>query len=618
MVPFTGAARWRRLAAALSCAACTGQIDEGTPSGQPAGGAPVSTPGGGAFSVGGSAPSGATSGVGQSGGSIAAGGAVPAGGVNSSGGGGSAGMTPTTPAECVGSRMVSPGQSPIRRLNRFEYNNTVAHLLKDESGPAYAFPLEEQSAFDNDATVLRVSRLLAESYLETSEKLADTALAKADTLPCAATAAAGDSAAQQACAAQLVDSLGKRTYRRPLSADERTRLLATYSSAREFLDFKGAVSAMLQTMLMSPQFLYRIESGTPVDGSPGVQRVDPYGLASRLSYFLWGSMPDDELLRAAEEGKLVTDADVRREAERMYGTERGRAVIRHFTRYWLDLTNIDQQGKDAALFPDYTPEIGTLMRVQTETFSEHVYADGAGTLGELFTAPYTYMNQTLAKFMGVTGPTSDAFVRVELDPKKHAGVLTEPAFLSYNATVDKTHPILRGVFVLKKLLCKPPGAPPPGIPNGLDDVADPNASARERLAAHRTSPACSGCHDVIDPIGFTFENFDAVGRWLDADAVGRPIDTSGELKLSDVNGPVANALELMQKLAQSAQVQECVAANWFSYANGRAQVAGDVCSMADIKGALAASGGNLRELVLSQTQTDAFLYRIAPEAQVTP
>jgi hypothetical protein len=214
--------------------------------------------------------------------------------------------------------------------------------------------------------------------------------------------------------------------------------------------------------------------------------------------------------------------------------------------------------------------------------------------------------------MGVTGPTSDAFVRVELDPKKHAGVLTESAFLSYNATVDKTHPILRGVFVLKKLLCKPPGAPPPGIPNGLDDVADPNASARERLAAHRTSPACSGCHDVIDPIGFTFENFDAVGRWRDADAVGRPIDTSGELKLSDVNGPVANALELMQKL------QECVAANWFSYANGRAQVAGDVCSMADIKGALAASGGNLRELVLSQTQTDAFLYRIAPEAQVTP
>ena len=525
-------------------------------------------------------------------------------------------MVPMTPAECASVGKAMPGQSPIRRLNRFEFNNTIAALLKDTSSPADAFPLEEQSAFDNDANVLRVSRLLVESYLATSETLADAAIAKADTLPCAATAATGDSAAQQACAGQLVDSLGLRAYRRPVTAEERTRLLGVYTSAREFLDFKGSVSTMLQTMLMSPQFLYRIESGTAVDGSPGVQKVDPYALASRLSYFLWGSMPDDALLQSAKDGKLVTAADVRREAERMFMTDQARAVVRHFTRYWLDLTNVDQQGKDAKLFPDYTATLGSLMRTQTETFSEHLYVDGGGTLGGLLTAPYTYMNQTLAKFMGVDGPTGDAFVKVDLDPSKHAGILTEPAFLSYNATVDRTSPILRGVFVMKKLLCNPPGAPPPGVVNGLDNVADPNAGIRERLTAHRTNPTCAGCHDLIDPIGLTFENFDATGRWRDMDSAGKPIDATGALTRSDSDGPAANAMELSKKLGQSAQVAQCVAANWFSYANGRGQVQGDACSLMHVTEALTKSGGDLRELVLAQTQTDAFLYRIAPEAQV--
>lgn len=547
-------------------------------------------------------------------------GSTPAGGGGSgtSPTSGGDGMVPTTPAECASVTKIMPGQSPIRRLNRFEFNNTIADLLGDKSSPADAFPLEEQSAFDNDANVLRVSRLLAESYLSTSETLADAALAKADLLPCAATAASGDAAAQQTCAGQLVDTLGKKAYRRPVTAEERTRLLGTFTAARDFLDFKGAASTMLQTMLMSPQFLYRIESGTAVDGSPGVQKVDPYGLASRLSYFLWGSMPDDALLQAAQEGKLATAADVRREAERMFATDRARTVVRHFTRYWLDLTNVDQQGKDAKLYPDYTPAIGSLMRTQTETFADHLYVDGSGTLKDLLTAPYTYMNQTLAKFLGVTGPSKDTFERVDLDPSKHSGVLTEPAFLSYNATVDRTHPILRGVFVMKKLLCNPPGAPPPGVVNGLDNVTDPNATMRERLMVHRTSPSCSGCHDLIDPIGLSFENFDAVGRWRDADAAGKAIDASGALTRSDVDGPVANAMELTKKLPESAQVQQCVAANWFSYANGRGQVAEDSCSVVHVTEALAKSGGNLRELVLAQTQTDAFLYRVAPEAQVAP
>jgi hypothetical protein len=511
-----------------------------------------------------------------------------------------------------------PGQSPVRRLNRFEYNNTISDLLKDDSSPADAFPLEESSEFDNDANVLRVSRLLAEGYLEAARNLSTTVLAKADTLPCATAAAAGDTTKQEQCAGQLIDTWGPKVYRRPVAAAERTRLLGTFRTARGFLDFNGATRTVFETMLMAPQFLYRIESGSAVDGSPGVLKVDSWGLASRLSYFLLGSTPDDALLKAAQDGRLVTAADVRREAERLYGSARSRTVVRRFTRFWLELSNVDQQGKDAALFPDYTPAIGSLMRTQTETLAEHLYFDGSGTLGEMLTAPYTYMNKTLAKFMGATGPAGDAFEKVQLDPAKHSGVLTEPAFLSYNATVDKTHPILRGVFVLRKMLCTPPAGPPPGIVDGTGTVTDPNATQRDRLAAHRTNPSCGGCHQFIDPIGLTFENFDAVGRFHDNEKSGQPVNATGALLNTDVDGPVNNVMELTQKLAKSAQVQKCVTVDWFRYANGRGETQADTCSIARVDSAMTKAGGGLRELVLSLTQTDAFLYRVAPGAEVAP
>jgi hypothetical protein len=533
----------------------------------------------------------------------------------SSGVGGSS-MQPVTPEECATVTQIMPGQSPARRLNRFEYNNTVGELFKDSSAPADSFPLEEQSAFDNDANVLRVSRLLAEAYLDAAQTLTTTALAKSDTLPCATTVGPADMAGQEQCVGQFIDAWGPRAYRRPLAADERTRLLGVFRSARGFLDFKASVGTVLKTMLMSPQFLYRIESGTPVEGSPGVLKVDAWGLASRLSYFLWGSMPDAALLQTAQEGHLSTAADVRREAERMFGSPQSRTVVRHFTRYWLELNNVDQQGKDPELFPDYTPQIGALMRTQTETLSEHLHIDSGGTLAELLSAPYSYMNKTLATFMHATGPTGDAFEKVQLDPAKHAGVLTEPAFLSLNATVDKTHPILRGVFVMRKLLCDPPPDPPPGIVDGTGTVTDPNATARDRLAAHRVNPSCLGCHDRIDPIGLTFENFDATGRWHDAEKSGNPVDANGALIRTDVDSPVKNAIELTQKLAESKQVQKCVTVDWFRYANGRGEVMGDSCSIVRASQAFSASGGNLRELVLSMTQTDAFLYRVAADAEV--
>jgi hypothetical protein len=506
---------------------------------------------------------------------------------------------------------IAPGPSPLRRLTRFEYNNTVSDLLQDSSAPANTFPLEEAGA-------QRVPLLLAEGYVSAAQKLSENVLAELpQRLPCATAAAASDMAAQEACTQQLIDQLGPKAYRRPLTTDERARLLSTFRAGRAFLDFESSIGAVLESMLLSPQFLYRVEDGTPVDGDPSVLKVDAWGMASRLSYFLWASMPDDALLTAAKEGRLATAADVRREAERMYGSERSRAVVRYFNRTWLELSGVDGQHKDATAFPDYTDEIGPLLRIQTETFTENLYFTPGGTLSELFTAPYTFMNRPLAQFFGVSGPAGDTFEKVELDPTKHAGVLTEAALLSHFATADRTHPILRGVFVRRKVLCHELPDPPPGITDGRGTVVDPNATERERLAVHRMNPTCATCHQFIDPVGLAFENFDATGRWRDLEA-GEPVDVSGNLDNTDVPGPLNGAVELSHRLAKSEQVRECMTLNWFRFANGRGDTPDDECSMAHVNQIFSQSGGDLRELVLSMTQTDAFLYRSAAEAEVAP
>jgi len=367
---------------------------------------------------------------------------------------------------------------------------------------------------------------------------------------------------------------------------------------------------VLESMLLSPQFLYRLENGTPVSGTPGVLQVDSWGLASRLSYFLWASMPDDTLTAAASSGHLTTAADVRTQAERMYGDDKTRSVVRHFNRYWLDIGGVDTQRKDATLFPDYTNAIGTLFRTQTETFAEHLYFDGGGTLKELLTAPYTYMNKTLAQFLGATGPTDDKFVKVSLDPTHRAGLLTEPSILSWNASADRPSPILRGVFVRSKIFCDPPPAPPPNIVDSRGTVTDPNATERDRLAAHRTDSTCNGCHQFIDPPGLAFENFDAAGRWRDLEG-GKAVDASGGLPSTDVEGDLNGPVQLAAKAAQSQEVSQCVAVNWFRFANGRGEDVTDTCSIGKLNKVMSTSNGDLRELVLSLTQTDAFLYRTA-------
>ena len=231
----------------------------------------------------------------------------------------------------------------------------------------------------------------------------------------------------------------------------------------------------------------------------------------------------------------------------------------------------------------------------------------------LLTAPFNMMNETLAKYYGVTGPVGDQFVKVDLDPKRNAGLLTQGSIMSWNATSNRTHPILRGKFIREKLLCTQLPNPPDNIVDNRGSVNNPNATERERLAAHRNNATCAACHTLMDPIGFGLENFDASGRWRDLES-GKPVDVSGEITGTDVAGQFVGPIELANKLAGSQEVESCLITNWSRFAYGRAETEQDACSAAWLAQEFRSSGRDLRSLLLSMTQTDAFLYRTAPTA----
>ena len=519
--------------------------------------------------------------------------------------GGGATQPPKTPSQCAASP-TEPGPTPIRRLNRTEYNRTVHDLLNDSTAPATQFPGEEVVlGFDNNADQQRASGLLVEGYQSAAIALSKAATADLPTLLACDPVTQGE----DACLGTFLNDFGRRIYRRPLAAEETSRLLAFYASNKQAFDFPTAVRLLLQAMLQSPHFLYRVEThGTAV--SPSVVQVSGYQLASRLSYLLWSSTPDLPLLQAAASGVLDTPAGIKGEAQRLLADPRAKRAVGSFFSQWLDfekISKIGQADKSAAAFPTFKPSLPALLRQEAESFVEDVFFDG-GDLTRLLSGNYTYMNQELAEFYGLSGPTSASFEKVLLDPQRRAGVLTQAGFLASHAKADQTSPVQRGLFVREQLLCSAP-PPPPANVNTMLPPPDPQATTRERLTMHRSAPACASCHALLDPVGFAFEHFDGVGLWRDTES-GKPIDATGEVVGTvDADGKIDGALELAAKLSQSAQVRDCIAKQWFRFGYGRSEADVDQCTLQRLTDAFAASGGNWQALVLELTQTDAFRYR---------
>ncbi|WP_438018509.1 DUF1592 domain-containing protein [Sorangium sp. So ce315] len=508
---------------------------------------------------------------------------------------------------------VEPGESPLRRMTRVEYDNTIFDLLGDDSRPARGFvPEEESLGFNNQAAALVVSPLLAEQYMTAAEAIAGRATGKLlGEAPACREAAAG--AACRGEIAALVASLGKRAFRRPLAEDEVASFVELFQRGIALGDAPDDASTglalVVQAMLQSPHFLYRVELGMPDPVEGDVVPLSSYETASRLSYLLWGTMPDDALFAAADRGELGTAAEIEAQARRMLESPRAREAVKNFHRQWLGLADIDEiaaGGKDPELYPEYRDELLPLFQAETEAFLDHAIFEEDASVSVLFTAPYSMMNRELAEFYGVEGPRGEAFERVALDPSQRAGFVTHAGLLALYAKPDRSSPVHRGRFVRQSLLCQIPPPPPDVVPE--PPMVDPTKTTREQFSQHVSDSGCRSCHALLDPIGFGFEHYDALGRWRDTEN-GIPVDASGELTQTDIDGPFDGAVELAHRLAESEQVRACVVKQWFRFGYGRAEQSEDACSLSQATQAFEASGHNIKALLVALTQTDAFRYR---------
>ena len=336
-------------------------------------------------------------------------------------------------------------------------------------------------------------------------------------------------AAEEACADEILGSLARRAFRRPVNAFDLDVLRDFYAEGRAAGSFEAGIQRALESILVDPEFLFRIERD-PADVGPGAPyRLNDFELASRLSFFLWSSLPDDALLAAAEAGRLRDPAELERQVRRMLADEKADVLVSSFAAQWLHLRRMRTVTPDVNAFPDFDENLRAALVRETELFVGSQMREDRSVV-DLLRADYTFVNERLARHYGIPGVYGSRFRRVGLPDARRRGLLGHGSVLTVTSLATRTSPVVRGKWVLENILGTPPPPPPPDVPE-LPERADDGAAAslRARLEAHRANPVCSNCHARMDPLGFALENFDAIGRWRDTGAAGAPIDPSGTL-----------------------------------------------------------------------------------------
>jgi hypothetical protein len=508
--------------------------------------------------------------------------------------------------------------TPIRRLTRFEYNRTVRDLLGDSSNPANLLPPEEEVAgFNNQAAALTSSDLLIEQYMKVAEEVSTRAVGNIEVLlPNCDPELDGN----ESCASSFIQDFGRRAFRRPLLQSETERFKAVFDWALADADlgrFEDGIQLVIETMLQSPSFLYRPELGeqTPIDGD--IVPFTSWEMATKLSYMLWNTMPDDALFAAAEADELQTKEQIAAQARRMLEDDKARDLVRNFHTQWLQLTHLDSLTKDSGVYPNYDNSLRGLWKEEIQTFVEQVILEDDGSLRTLLTADYSFMNEELASFYGddvldsVSGPE---LRQVQLQPERRAGLLTSAGLMASHANVNQSSPVFRGKFVREQLMCNTLPLPPNDLVIEPPEL-DPTKTTKEQFEEIGANPACAGCHTLMNPIGFIFEHYDGIGQWRDQQN-GKPIDATGQVvQTDDIDGDYDGAPELARALADSTQVQECVSSQWFRFAYNRTVTSEDSCSIEQLNDVFRASDFNIKSLLVALTQTNAFLYRRAVELE---
>jgi hypothetical protein len=513
----------------------------------------------------------------------------------------------------------SVGASPLRRLSNNEYLNALHDLFPAQHPTLPELPADIPVAdFDNAAQAqqpsdVRIARYEAIATLYAEGATVDTpavhALVGCDdwTTPELATS----------CATKLVDGMGGRLFRRPLTVAEHERFLASFRTWTAAVDFEGAARLTLSAMLQSPQFLYRAEP-QPADRAPGsVIAVEPYPMASRLSFFLWESVPDQTLLDAASRNELATEEQLRTQAERMLQDDRARRLLWSFHRQWLGLDRIlldEHTVRSATVDAAWTAATPHAAVEESRRFVENTLAAG-GTFRDLLTSRRAWVDGEMARIYGVpvTGDPA-AFTETSLPEGERSGLLTRASFLAGFAHRGATSPPVRGNGIQLRLLCQLPLSPPPGV-----DLSQPMATPAQgpqtnrMLFEARTRPSmCQGCHASLNGFGFGFENYNAAAHFQTTES-GLPIDAKGMIHGTDVDGPFDGAVALSEALSRSAVVHHCATEQLFRYALGRAPEDVEGPTITTLAKRFMESGGDERALMTSIVTAPSFRMRRVEE-----
>jgi hypothetical protein len=503
-----------------------------------------------------------------------------------------------------------PGPFVIRRLTKTEYGNTLRDLFGVDPSIADGLPDE----VSGQGYLNSLSSLQLEQYLTIADKVLRQIVApqggrrtEVEKRLFGQSASPGKHPRQSA--REVARSIARKAYRRPPTETELDVLLATFDlGRRNKLAYPQALHLMLKAVLVSPQFLFITPAGE-AESSTGIVPLDDHQLASRLSYLLWATMPDEELMSVADSGKLHEPAVLKAQAKRMLDDRRSRALFDGFGAQWLSVGGLKRQVFDPVIFPQMTAGMRQAMYDEVRLFFESIVRDNENVI-RFVDSDYTYLNGAVAAIYGLEKTVQGSEMRrVRLNDGNRGGVLGMPGILAATSFPNRTSPVKRGVWVLEQVLGEQAPAAPPDVPalDKQDQTAVANLTVRQRTELHRTNPVCANCHQILDPIGFGLEKFDAIGRWRDRDSNGQPIDATGELPgAKRFSGPA----DLKAIIAgRNADVARNLMEKLLAYALGRKLEGYDEIVVDELMGELAGDGYRMRTLINGVITSYPFMHR---------
>ena len=491
-----------------------------------------------------------------------------------------------------------PAAPVMRRLTESQYENVVLAVFGDE--------IVLPARLDPDVTVdglqaigaskITISPRGVELYEDAAYDIAEQAMERREAfVPCTPS-----STVDEACAREALEPIATRAWRRPATSEEVDRLVAVSGSAASVLgDFHEGLVYGISAILQSPNFLFRVETGEDADGG---RRYTDYEMASRLSFFLWDTLPDQELLDAAEAGELVTEAGIQAQLERMLADDRARVGLRAFISDLFALHDLEDLSKDPTTFEHMSEEVGPAAQEETLRLYEWLVFDEEGDYRDLLTTRTAFVDRKLASIYEVPAAEAEGFAQVELpEDGPRRGVLGQVSFLSLNAHPVSSSATLRGKFVREVLLCQEIPPPPADVDTSIPEPSGETPTLRDRVAEHLQDPACAGCHTITDPIGLGLENFDGLGsyRLRDNDVV---IDASGEMD----GTPFENPVDLAWAISDHPELGRCFARNVYRYATGRLDAGAEYDFMRYLGEGFAYDDFRVKDLIRRFVMSDAF------------